>query len=229
MKLKSVLLIIVAASASIQAQEAKPRESSDAQPAQSVTNDDRGRAFIIAGEAQPLSAGTNHGKVIVEPQQNSIFLGRGWETASLRAREPELGNLLANIRDQAQLSALDEHGVKNFFAATSSQEKLDDVAGDRSISDLEIQNVLAGMLKEGSLQRPNASTIYVIFLDPGLRSTLGAMIAGKHYLAYHNFFNASGMKIHYVVVPFEANQKTAYQTALRAFLAAALNPNGAGS
>src|SRR5882762_7596016 len=82
------------------------------------------------------------------------------------------------------------------------------------------------MLKDGSLQRPNASTIYVIFLDPGLRSTLGTMLAGKHYLAYHNFFSTSGMKIHYVVAPFEANRETAYQVALRAFLAAAFNPNG---
>ena len=32
------------------------------------------------------------------------------------------------------------------------------------------------------------------------------------------------MRIHYVVVPFEANQDAAYQIALRAFVAAALNP-----
>jgi hypothetical protein len=218
---------MVAVSANVQAQEAKPRESSDDQT-QSVSNDDRGRAFIITGEAQPLSAHSPHGRIIVEPQQNSIFLGRGWEASPQRAREQKLANLLANINDQTQLSALDDFGMKNFFAATSSQEKLDEVA-DRSISDLEIQSVLEGMLKDGSLQRPNPSTIYVVFLDQGMRSTLGSSIAGKHYLAYHNSFNASGMKIHYVVAPFEANQNTAYQIALRAFLAAALNPNGAGS
>lgn len=227
MKLKLVVLIIIAVAGGVQAQQIKPRESSDDQP-QSVTNEDRGRAYIISGDTQPVTPG-NHVAVISEPQQNSIFLGTGWRTASLRAREPELANLLAHISDQAQLSALDDSGIKNFFAATSSQEKSDDVAGDRTISDLEIQNVLAGMIREGSIQRPNASTIYVVFLDAETRSTLGAMIAGKHYLAYHNFFNASGLKVHYVVVPFESNQKTGYQTALRAFLAAALNPNGAGS
>jgi len=225
MKLKLVLLVMVAVSASVQAQQAKPRESSDDQT-QSVTNDDRGRAYIISGEMQPLTAPGNRDRVIVEPQQYSVFLGKGWEKASLRSREPKLASLLADISDQAELSALDERGMKNFFAATSSQEKSDDVAGDHTVSDLEIQSLLAGMLKEGSLQRPNASTIYVVFLDPEMHSTLGTMIAGKHYLAYHNFFNASGMKIHYVVVPFEANQKTAYHIALRAFLAAALNPNG---
>jgi hypothetical protein len=225
MKLKLVILIIIAIAGGAQAQQVKPRESSDDQP-QSVTNEDRGRAYIISGDTQPLTPG-NH--VISEPQQNSIFLGSGWRNPSLRAREPELASLLAHISDQAQLSTLDDCGIRNFFAATSSQEKSDGVGGDRTISDLEIQSVLAGMIKEGSIQRPNASTLYVVFLDPETRSTLGAMIAGKHYLAYHNFFNASGLKVHYVVVPFEANQKTGYQIALRAFLAAALNPNGAGS
>jgi len=225
MKLKLVLLLIVAVSASVQAQQARHRDSSEDQP-QSVTSDDRGRAYIITGEVQPLPNPGNRDRVIVEPRQSSIFLGNGWEKASLRSREPELANLLAHISDQAELSALDDRGIKNFFAATFSQEKSDLMAGDRTISDLEIQGVLIGMLKEGSLQRPDASTIYIVFLDPELRSTLGTMIAGKHYVAYHNFFNAAGMKIHYVVVPFEANQKAAYQIALRAFLAAALYPNG---
>jgi len=225
MKLKLVLLLIVAVSASVQAQQARHRDSSEDQP-QSVTSDDRGRAYIITGEVQPLPNPGNRDRVIVEPRQSSIFLGNGWEKATLRSREPELANLLAHISDQAELSALDDRGIKNFFAATSSQEKSDLVAGDRTISDLEIQDVLTGMLKEGSLRRPDASTIYVVFLDPELRSTLGTMIAGKHYVAYHNFFNLAGMKIHYVVVPFEANQKAAYQIALRAFLAAALHSNG---
>jgi hypothetical protein len=228
MKLKLVLVVMMVVSAGVQAQQPKSHESSDDQT-QSVTNEDRGRAYIISGDMPALSNSGNHNKVIAEPQQNSIFLGRGWETASLRAREAELANLLAHVSDQSQLSALDERGIKNFFAATSSQETVDDVAGDRLISDLAIQSLLAGMIKEGSLQRPNASTIYVIFLDPELHSTLGTMIAGKHYLAYHNFFNSSGVKLHYVVVPFEANQKTAYQIALRAFLAAVLNATGTGS
>lgn len=231
MQLKSILLVIVALAASAQAQEPKSREKSaektNEQP-RTVTNDDRGRAFIIERESLAMSARGNHESVISEPQQYSIFLGSEWAKASLRMRESELANLLANVHEQAEVSVLDAVGVKNFFGATFSQEKLDDL-GDRNISDLEIQNVLAGMLKDGSLQRPNANTIYIVYLDQGLHSTLASMIAGKHYLAYHNFFNASGAKTHYVVVPFEADPKAAYEIALRAFVAAALNPTGSSS
>lgn len=227
MQLKWILAVIVAASAAVQAQELKSTKKTDDQP-QAVTNEDRGQAFIITGEMKALSGRGHHESVIIEPQQNSIFLGSGWAADSARAREPELANLLANVRDQAQLTVLDQYGIKNFFAATSNQEKLDDLAATRGVSDLQIQSMLSGMLKEGSLQRPGANTIYVVFLDPGIPSTLGTMMAGKHYVAYHNFFNTSGVRIHYVVVPFEPNQDTAYQIALRAFVAAALNPIGAG-
>src|SRR5258708_12273173 len=122
MELKLVLLLIVAVSASVQAQQARPRDSSEDQR-QSVTSDDRGRAYIITGEVQPMPNPGNRDRVIVEPRQSSIFLGNGWEKASLRSREPELANLLAHIIDQAELSALDERGIKNFFAPTPIQEK----------------------------------------------------------------------------------------------------------
>jgi hypothetical protein len=226
MQIKSILLVIIALAAGAQAQEPRSREASNEQ--QSVTNDDRGRAFIIERDATPLSALSNPGRTVIsEPQQYSIFLGSGWATPSLRAREAELGNLLMNVRDQATLNALNESGVKNLFGPTSSREKLEDLTGN--ISDLEIQSILGAMIKDSSQPQSGANTIYVVFLDPEMRSTLGTMFAGKHYAAYHNFFNAAGMKLHYVVVPFEADRKTASQIAFRALVAAALNPTGATS
>ena len=175
MQLKWILPVIVAVSATVQAQQAKSKKNSDDQP-QSVTNEDRGQAFIITGEMKALSSRGHHERVVIEPEQNSIFLGSGWATESVRAREPELANLLANVRDQAQLNVLDQYGIKNFFAATSNQERLEDLAAGRSLSDLQLQSTLAGMLSEGSLRRPNPHTIYVIFLDPRIRSTLGEMM-----------------------------------------------------
>ena len=223
MQLKSLLLVIIALAAGAQAQEPKSREVPDGQ--QTVKNDDGGRAFIIDRESLPWADPSNRQKTpISEPQQHSVFLGSRWATAALRARQTELAKLLANVGDQTTLQALHEAGVKSLFGPTSSREKLDDLTGD--ISDLAIQSVLGDMLKDGSLPAPNANTIYVVFLEPELRSTLGSMFAGKHYAAYHNFFNVSGMKLHYVVVPFEADRKAANQIAFRALVAAALNPTG---
>jgi len=223
MQIKSILLVVAVLAVGVQAQE--PGTSAVSTEQQAVTNDDRGRAFIIERELAPLSA-TIHpgGSVISAPHQYSIFLGSGWAAPALRAREAELANLLANVRDPATLKALNEAGVKNLYGPTSSREQLDDLNG--SISDLQVQDILSAMVKEGSLSVSTGNTIYVVFLDPHIHSTLGAMLAGKHYAAYHSFFNATGMKLHYVVVPFEADRTTASQIALRALVAAALNPTG---
>ena len=66
----------------------------------------------------------------------------------------------------------------------------------------------------------------MIFLQPNLRSTLGTLTGRKHYLAYHQFLNVGGDRLHYVVVPYEPDLDTAKAIALRALVAAALNPTG---
>lgn len=228
MKLKLLLLVIVAFAASAQAQGPWPQDRPD-QREQVVINEDGGRSFLIKPSSAPLNGVVKPGSAPVEElEQHSIFLGSHWAESAQRAREPQLGSLLANIGDHAQMDDLAQAGIKNLYGATTRQEKLD-VASDRDINDLEIQSVLATMFKEGSLPRPEAGAIYVVYLDPGLQSMLGALIGGKHYVAYHGFLNTSGAKIHYAVVPFQADSKVAYQTALRALVVAALNPTGSTS
>jgi hypothetical protein len=52
------------------------------------------------------------------------------------------------------------------------------------------------------------------------------LIGRKHYLAFHQFLNVGGERLHYVVVPYEPDVDTAKAIALRALVAAALNPKG---
>ena len=216
MKLKLILLMMMAIAATTRAQE-RPDESQ-----QAVTNDDGGTAFIV--KMFQLSSLVKFGPPIDgDIVQHSIYLGSGW--ADVRAREPDLSKLLLSIREHAQLDALEGLGIKNRFAPTFSQEKLD-ISSNRNISDLEIQRVLAGMFKDGTLPPPRAGAIYMLFLDPGLHSTLGGLVAEKHYQAYHAFFNASGARVHYVVVPYQADLQAARQIALRALIVAAASPAG---
>jgi hypothetical protein len=112
--------------------------------------------------------------------------------------------------------------MKNVFAVNEYQENLADL-GTRGVSDLAIQSVIAGMFSDGLLTRPTTPTVYVVYLDPSIPSTLAGMNAGKHYLAYFNNFNTAGIKVRYVVVPMNANSNDPYQTALTAFLSAILN------
>jgi hypothetical protein len=225
MRLKLIALAILALAGTAPAQE--PSTPRPAERQRAVINEDGGQAFPLESSPAPLSEGATPGTSIVV-QQYSIFLGSGWASPALRARETRLSSLLANIQDQTQLNEIDEAGIKNRFAPTSSLEKLE-IAGDGNITDLQIQSLLADLIKEGMLPEPSAGAMYVVFLDRGLNSTLGSLIAGKHYAAYHAFFNITGARIHYAVIPFQSDSKAASQIALRTLMTAVLNPTGSTS
>jgi hypothetical protein len=195
---------------------------------QAVTDDDGGRAFIVNSKLKSLTELRRlpGGTTLTAPQQNTIFLGSRWATPSLRARESKLNNLLSSIQNQPDVSKLNNLGINNLFGPTYSQEVLTQFNEDEKVSDINVRTILAGLVSDGSLPKPERATIYIIFLQPDLRSTLGTLTGRKHYLAYHQFLNVGGDRLHYVVVPFEPDVDTARAIALRALVAAALNPTG---
>ena len=222
-----LILILLVAGGTALAQQ--PEEKSPANDAvQVVMDDDGGRAFIVNSKLKSLTelrrlpgaAG------LAAPQQYTIFLGSRWASAPLRARESKLNNLLSSIQNQPDVNKLNKLGINDLFGPTSSQEVLTSFNEDERLSDINIRMILAGLVGEGSLPKAEGSTIYVIYLQPDVRSTLGTLTGRKHYLAYHQFLNIGGERLHYVVVPFEPDVDTARAIALRAFVAAALNPTG---
>ena len=209
------------------AQQPQGGVPADDAPVQAVMDDDGGRAFIInTKNFKRLTKLRRFSGAIAEPEQYSIFLGSQWGTSQLRGREPKLSNLLSSIHSQGETEKLSSYGIANCFAPTISQEVLTSFANDERFSDIRARAALAELVTSGSLPRNGPSTIYVIFLEPGLHSTLGTLTGRKHYLAYHHFFNIAGQRLHYVIVPYEPDLETAQAIALRAFVAAALNPSG---
>jgi len=213
MKLKWIALAILACAMSAQAQERVDHRE------QSVVNEDGGQSYLVLPATAPMVAVKPGAMGLGDLQQHSVFLGSGWTDQSLRKREYALGNLLLNVPKHPEFEELLAAGIK-IYSPTWSVEK-PDVAANRTISDLEIQNILSQMLGDGPA--PTADSLFIVFLDPTLHSTLGPLVAEKHYIAYHGFFNSEGTKVHYVVVPFQSDSKEAYQIALRALIVAALH------
>jgi hypothetical protein len=195
---------------------------------QAVIDDDGGRAFIVNSKLKSLTQLRQlpGGAALSAPQQYTIFLGSRWATPSLRARESKLSNLLSSIQNQPDINKLNNLGINDLYAPTYSQEVLTSFSDDEKLSDIGIKTILAGLVGADSLPKAERPTIYVIFLQPNLRSTLGTLTGRKHYLAYHQFLNVGGDRLHYVVVPYEPDLDTAKAIALRALVAAALNPTG---
>ena len=195
---------------------------------QAVIDDDGGRAFIVNSKLKSLAQLRQlpGGAALSAPQQYTIFLGSRWATPALRARESKLSNLLSSIQNQPDINKLNNLGINDLFAPTYSQEVLTSFSDDEKLSDIGIKTILAGLIDADSLPKAERPTIYVVFLQPNLRSTLGTLTGRKHYLAYHQFLNVGGDRLHYVVVPYEPDLDTAKAIALRALVAAALNPTG---
>ncbi len=189
-------------------------------------DDDGGKAQIVPVDFSVAGPKTFHGgPVLASAQQVSIFLGAGWGDAQVRAREASLADVTAAI-GSAQVAELKQHSIKTLRAAPKLEDFSD--LSQSKVNDLTIQQKLSDLLKSKAIPAPAAGTVFVIFLAPGIQSTLGGLQGGVDYAAYHNFVNLEAGEIHYVVVPFLANADSHSMAVTRAFTEAALNPNGQG-
>ena len=189
-------------------------------------DDDGGKAQIVPADLSVAAPKTFHGgPVLASAQQVSIFLGAGWGDTQVRGREASLLDITAST-GKAQVAELKQHSIKTLRAAPKLEDFSD--LSQSKVNDLTIQQKLSDLLKSKAIPAPAAGTVYVIFLAPGIQSTLGGLQGGVDYAAYHNFVNLEAGEIHYVVVPFHENAANHSAAATRAFAETALNPNGQG-
>ncbi len=192
-----------------------------------VFDDDGGRAQIIPRQAVPASEATYHGgPVVTQGSVQVVFLGSGWRQEESRQKEAAVLGALRNQGAEAAKS-LSGYGVRPWEILG---QPIEDLTGDplrgTSISDLEIQTRLDGLL--GSAGPLDAGTVYVVFLAPGLGSTLGPRATDKDYLAYHNHLHSAAGVIHYAVVPYDGDLSRWASSARRSLHQTLINPEGNG-
>lgn len=190
-----------------------------------VFDDDGGRAQIIPRREVEKREATYHGgPVVSRGTVQAVFLGSGWRQRENQGKEPAAVKALRGPETSASLA---KYGIKEWESPGLS---LEDPAGDplatRTISDLEIQARLDGLLGGGDPL--DANSVYVVFLAPGLGSTLGSKSSEKDYAAYHNHFHSAAGVIHYVVVPYDGDVSRWTSAARQSLHQALINPEGNG-
>lgn len=191
-----------------------------------VFDDDGGKVQIVPADFSVAGPKTFHGgTVLTAARQVSIFLGAGWADQQARSRQTALVDVAAGDANP-HLTELQKHNIKTLRSAPLFED-FSDLSKTR-VNDLTIQQKLSDLLQSKAIPAPAAGTVYVVFLAPGIDSTLGGNKAGADYLAYHNFVNLEAGEIHYVVVPFHPDSQQHTAAATRAFAETALNPNGRG-
>lgn len=221
MKKSAIFLLLLAGCTTqwLTAQQSSPAIDRPAEP-NFAFDDDGGKVQIVPKAAVAAASKKYHGGAVMKSvQQVSIFLGEGWAKNDARAREATLSDLLVN--NSTLVSALQSQKIKTSQAAPT----VDDFATVGSMNDLVIQRRLVEMLENKTIPRPNASTLYVIYLAPGVTSTLGGLKGGIDYAAYHNIVHAEAGELRYVVVPFDADAAKHRASASRAYAEACENPH----
>lgn len=189
-------------------------------------DDDGGKVQIVPADLAMAAPKSFHGGAVLKSaQQVSIFLGAGWGDQQFRSREASLAEISPDAGNSLG-AELRQHNIKTLRSAPRLED-FSDLSASK-VNDLTVQQKLSELLRAKAIPAPTASTVYVLFLAPGIESTLGGSKAGIDYAAYHNFVNLDAGEIHYVVVPFHADLDKHSAAATRAFAETALNPNGRG-
>jgi hypothetical protein len=189
-------------------------------------DDDDWRVQIIPRQAVAGRDATFHGgPVITRGLVQAVFLGSGWRQKANREKE---NGVLEGLRGQAQAAdfpAKSGAGAWEPHGLALEDPAADPVAGER-ITGLEIQARLDTLLSgAGAVE---ANSVYVVFLAPGLGTTLGPQHSEKDFAAYHNYFHGANGVVRYVVVPFDADSSRWLAAARQSLSQALINPEGNG-
>jgi hypothetical protein len=190
-----------------------------------VFDDDGGRAQIIPRQPAESRDATFHGGPVVSGATvQAVFLGSGWRERSNRDKE---GQAIAALRDSRDAASPLPTSIKVWEIAG---QPLEDPAGDpvagKTISDLEVQGRLESLL--GGAGPLDPQVVYVIFLAPGLGSTLGSASSARDFAAYHNHLHSATGVFHYAVVPYDDDAARWISAARQSLHQAVINPEGNG-
>ncbi len=196
----------------------KPAANLPAPTTNFISDDDGGTVQVVPADlAAPGARKAHAAPVMKSVQQVSIFLGSAWADQNTRSREAALSDLTSH-NHLAEL----QNSHATILSAAPSVEDFTDLKDP--VNDLAIQRKLVDMLESKTLPAPDASTIFVVFLAPGIKSTVGTHTAGVDYAAYHNLIHGEAGELRYVVVPFQENASHQVAAASLALVETVFNP-----
>jgi hypothetical protein len=227
----TLALTLIGGSALQAAQSAQPQPAAvpavleSAPKGTVILDDDDWRVQIIPRQKVAGRDATFHGgPVITHGLVQVVFLGSGWREKANREKE---NGVLEGLRgaQAADFPAKSGAGAWESQGLALEDPAADPVAGER-ITGLEIQARLDNLLSgAGPIE---SSSVYVVFLAPGLGTTLGPQHSEKDFAAYHNHFQGANGVVHFVVVPFDADSSRWLAAAGQSLHHALINPEGTG-
>ncbi|GAC1397099.1 MAG: hypothetical protein NVSMB68_13530 [Thermoanaerobaculia bacterium] len=161
-------------------------------------DDDGGRVEIFR-HGQTSRTITDHGGAVIrDPRIQIVFLG-DWSATAASTRKVELRQRVERISTSDSFQSASAHQVRT----TGMLVEARDLEAAGTLNDLRIQSRIEAAMSAGTLPLRNANAVHLIFLAPGLHSTLGNHAAVSDYSAYHSHVQIDEVNVRYVVIPFD--------------------------
>jgi hypothetical protein len=206
--------------------------------------DPEGHFFVVAPPTCPPPAKQKFvyhcGKLLQNPQVQTVFFGDGWKNASNSDYMSKLNNGVDNIVSGPYLAALLQYGV-GAGTRDSSAVLPQSLPTDNPILVSNLEKALADAIDKGDLKPNGNNRLYVVFLPPGVTITddthpsefdrpitYGPKPHGDGFTGFHQSYNG----IPYAVVTSAGSTSNdldnATANASHEIAEAATNPTGLG-
>jgi hypothetical protein len=182
-------------------------------------DNDGGRVELYARDHPARTVEYHGGAVVRQPVVEMVFVGTWAKPLAERLRRA-----LDHINASDAFQATHGRGVKADALAITTRA----LAGRETMNDLDLQSMLDRAIEDGSLPSRSDDTIYVLYLSPGIASTLGEKTALTDYASYHSHFHSHDVNVRYVVVPFHQDARAMNDAAGASLIRALVNPDGDG-
>jgi len=196
-----------------------------------LVDDDDGKVEIVpsGGATSPDAVRKFHGgAILASPRIYTIYYGSAWSSPQHAAPMRRMSDGMTAFGVSERFAALKPQGLDAFSFPVVNEGIAPTLPSVTSVSDLGLQHFLHGALRQGRLHPPTGDSLVVVFLAPGIRSTLGGKPDGAAFQAYHSAYHDEAGLMRYVVVPFGASEESTRNAAEQAITAAVLNPDGDG-
>jgi hypothetical protein len=191
-----------------------------------LPDEDGGQVRVVRGDSGASTVSGKEAAAIQAPKQVSMFYGGSWAEDSNRAHESQLTNLLTSA-NSAKQQEMQKSQLRAVDSRNSFTEDFTDMRLHPPLTDLTIQRQIQTWIATGAMAAPKATSVYVIYLGPGVRSMLRDKVGGRDYLGYYSLVHLEVGTIVYAVVPYDADMARMQQTAERLLMEAAIDPPAA--
>jgi hypothetical protein len=141
------------------------------------------------------------GPLLTAVEVSTVFWGAWWQESDGTALAGELNGFFDFVLTSQLIDQLAEYSVSGQTIGHGSRigtTTITEPALWTSISDAQIQEMLAQLVGAETLSSPTANTLYFVYLPPNVSVTQGGSSSCRAFCGYHN---ATGADVFYAVMP----------------------------